>query len=401
MTALYVYDDLTARAFEPFTVTRPVSELRAGVGIIRLRWERATALASRGSISAPWLIDFEEEGAPGCVADDVVIPAGAIVANSRCVVALNEVLATRDRVWTCEGRVAAVRLTRDVRADAFADGSLQLDSLAGDERPCTIAGRWLEAPWDLLAQLAAQLADDIPDVARRVRTTSLMYDSLGPFPLTVEEGAFVEPYVLFDTTAGPIVIRRGATISAFTRLVGPCYIGHDAVIVGDRVANCAIGAKSKIRGEISSSIVLGHSNKGHTGFIGHSYLGRWVNLGAGTTTSNLKNTYGNVQLWTPSGLRETGMQFLGTLFGDHAKTGIGTMLTTGSVVGAGANIFGDARPPKYVPPFAWGHDEPFTPFACDKFLAVAERVMSRRGVVLGDAARRQLQRVHAERAPRA
>ena len=400
MTALYVYDDATARTFEPFTVTRPVSELRAGIGIIRQRWERATGLTARGSLSAPWLVDFEEEGAPGGVAAGVTLPAGAIVAHSRCVVAFSEVLATRDRVWTCDGRVAAVRLDRDVRADAFADGSLTLESLASADRPCTIAGRWLAAPWDLVAQLSAQLADDIPAVASRLRTASLMYDALGPFTLTVEEGAIVEPYVLFDTTAGPIVIRRGATISAFTRLVGPCYVGHDAVIVGDRVANCAIGAKSKIRGEISSSIVLGHSNKGHTGFVGHSYIGRWVNLGAGTTTSNLKNTYGSVQMWTPSGVRETGQQFLGTLFGDHAKTGIGTMLTTGSVVGAGANLFGDARPPKYVPPFAWGHDEPFQPFACDKFLAVAERMMTRRGVALGERARRQLERAHAERAPR-
>ena len=68
--------------------------------------------------------------------------------------------------------------------------------------------------------------------------------------------------------------------------------------------------------------------KGHEGFVGHSYLGRWVNLGAGTTTSNLKNTYGSVALWTPDGVRDTGLQFLGTLFGDHAKTGIGLTLTT-------------------------------------------------------------------------
>lgn len=402
MTAapLYLYDDVTARAFEPFTVTRPVSELRAGAGIIRQRWERATGSIATGFVSAPWLADFEEESAPPATPPDAVLPAGSIVANSRCVIALAEVLATRDRLWVCDGHVAAVRLARDVRADALADGTLTLESLATADRECSVAGRWLGAPWDLVAQLSAQLRDDIPAVASTLRTASLMYDALGPFTLTVEEGATIEPYVLFDTTAGPVLIRRGATISAFTRLVGPCYVGHDTVIVSDRVANCAIGARSKIRGEFSSSIVLGHSNKGHTGFVGHSYIGRWVNLGAGTTTSNLKNTYGSVQMWTPSGQRDTGQQFLGTLFGDHAKSGIGTMLTTGSVVGAGANLFGDARPPKYVPPFAWGHEEPFRRFDADKFLAVVERAMQRRGATLGDGARRQLARAHAERAPR-
>jgi len=401
MTALYLYDDATARSFEPFTLTRPVSELRAGIGIIRQRWERTTGLSAVGFASAPWLADFEENGAPTALAPDAILPAGSLVASSRCVIGYTEVLATRDRIWECDGRVAAVRLAHDVRADALADGTLALESLAPSGKSCTIAGRWLEAPWDLIAQLSAQLNEDIPAVSSMMRTASLMYDSLGSFTLTVEEGATVEPYVLFDASAGPVLIRRGATISAFTRLVGPCYVGHDAIIAGDRVANCAIGAKSKVRGEFSSSIVLGHSNKGHTGFVGHSYLGRWVNLGSGTTTSNLKNTYGPVQMWTPSGQRDTGQQFLGTLFGDHAKTGIGTMLTTGTVIGAGANVFGGEMPPKYVPPFAWGHDEPHRPFAADKFLAVVERMMQRRGMQLGDHMRRQLLRAHAERAPRA
>jgi hypothetical protein len=119
-------------------------------------------------------------------------------------------------------------------------------------------------------------------------------------------------------------------------------------------------------------------------------IGRWVNLGAGTITSNLKNTYGTVQLWTPSGVRETGMQFLGTLFGDHAKTGIGLRLTTGCVVGAGANVYGTTMPPKAIEPFSWGEASAFTPYRIEKFLDVAERMMARRHVALDDGMRRQL-----------
>jgi hypothetical protein len=148
---------------------------------------------------------------------------------------------------------------------------------------------------------------------------------------------------------------------------------------------------------MSNSIMIGHANKGHDGFVGHSYLGRWVNLGAGTITSNLKNTYGPVSLWTPHGMRDTGMQFLGTMFGDHAKTGIGTSLTTGTVLGAGANVFGAQSPPKAVPPFAWGTAPPYAVYRLDKFLQVAERVMARRHVTLTERARLQLAASHDAR----
>ena len=124
-------------------------------------------------------------------------------------------------------------------------------------------------------------------------------------------------------------------MQAFTRLVGPLYVGAGSTVTADRIAASSIGDVCKVHGELSNTIFIGHANKGHDGFVGHSILGRWVNLGAGTITSNLKNTYGTVQLWTPDGIRETGHQFLGTLFGDHAKTGIGLKLTTGSVLGAG------------------------------------------------------------------
>jgi hypothetical protein len=144
---------------------------------------------------------------------------------------------------------------------------------------------------------------------------------------------------------------------------------------------------------MSVTVMTGHANKGHDGFVGHSVLGRWVNLGASTVTSNLKNTYGTVQLWTPEGPRDTGLQFLGTLFGDHAKTGIGTRLTTGSVVGAGANVVVNGVVPKLVPPFAWG--ESGATYDLDRFVKSAERMMARRHVTLTERGRRLLGSAHA------
>jgi UDP-N-acetylglucosamine diphosphorylase/glucosamine-1-phosphate N-acetyltransferase len=251
--------------------------------------------------------------------------------------------------------------------------------------------------WELITQLVPQLQEDIEALGPHLPCSLPAGASvIGEHEVYVENGAVVEPHVVFDVTSGPVLVRRGATVRAFTRLVGPCAVLERASVLGDRVNACSIGEWSVIRGEISESIVLGHSNKGHEGFVGHSYLGRWVNLGAGTITSNLKNTYGSVQLWTPTGIRDTGASKLGSMLGDHAKTGIGTRLTTGTVVGAGANVFGSEMPPKFVPPFTWMDGQQATDFRLPKFLDIAARVMSRRSVVLSDRARRQLSAAHAK-----
>jgi UDP-N-acetylglucosamine diphosphorylase/glucosamine-1-phosphate N-acetyltransferase len=211
----------------------------------------------------------------------------------------------------------------------------------------------------------------------------------------VEEGAVIEPLVVFDVSAGPVMVRAGSVVRAFTRLAGPCAVGAGTQILGDRVSGCSIGDQCVVRGEISESIVTGHANKGHEGFVGHSVLGRWVNLGAGTITSNLKNSYGTVSLWTPEGVRDTGTVKLGTFFGDHVKTGIGARLTTGSVIGAGSNIYGSVMPPRYVPPFSWGDGDALSEYRLDEFLKTTERAMSRRSVALSDAMRKQLTAAHA------
>ena len=254
-----------------------------------------------------------------------------------------------------------------------------------------VRGRWLDEVWDLVGDLGAQLADDIPVIGKRLSGAVIENATIiGKHPVYCETGVSIEPFVVFDANDGPILIRRGATIASFSRIVGPCYVGQDSHIIGDAIRACSIGDVCKVRGEMSGTVMLGHSNKGHTGFVGSSYIGRWVNLGAGTTTSNLKNTYGNVQVWTPAGLRTTGLQFLGSLIGDHAKTGIGSMLTTGCVIGAGSNIYGTNASPKYVPPFAWGNCEPYDRFESEKFIEVAERMMARRHVTLNEKGRMHL-----------
>ncbi|HEU4586422.1 MAG TPA: putative sugar nucleotidyl transferase [Gemmatimonadaceae bacterium] len=398
---LYLYDDAIARRFEPFALTRPVGELRAGTELIRRRWELVAGRAVEAAIAAGHLADFEEIGAPPVLTDaapGVVLHAGSMVANSRFVPDLGATVSRGADVWTCAGCVAAVRLGRDTRLSELGSGAVALESLpAGGTRTAEIPGRWMEHVWSLITTLEEQLREDIactgPSLECELPAGAIVLPGEGA--IYVERGAEVEPMVCFDPSAGPILVRSGSRVRAFTRLVGPLAVCGGANVLGGRVDCCSIGEGSVVHGEISHSVVLGQSNKAHDGFVGHSYLGRWVNLGAGTITSNLKNTYGPVQLWTPDGLRDTGEIKLGSFMGDHVKTGIGTRLTTGSVVGAGSNIYGGAMPPKYVPPFSWGEGDKLSMYRLDKFLSNTARVMSRRGITLTDREKDQLAAAHA------
>jgi len=394
MTAIVLYDDDRARKFEPFALTRPAGELRAGALLIRERWTRALGLTASGFVGAPHLASFDEAGAPAAV-DGVA--RGAVVANTRFAPALLPANADAAR-WLADGKVAAVRLGEDLMPDRLRGGKLALDDVRAAAGPdVEIPGWWLDEVWSPLILLNAMLADDLPRLAiglrRMGRDEGIV---LGDHGIFVEDGAIVEPQVCFDMKLGPVVICAGATIQAFTRLVGPCYVGEGSVVSTDRVSGSAIGPYSRIHGECSATILLGYSNKGHNGFLGHSYLGRWVNLGAETVTSNLKNTYHSVSMWTPDGMRDTNMQFLGTLFGDHVKTGINVPITTGTVLGAGANVMG-AMPAKVVPPFAWCDGKSVKTYELDRFLEVADRVMARRSVVLSERGRAQLAAAHAAR----
>ncbi|MFN5581672.1 putative sugar nucleotidyl transferase [Gemmatimonas sp.] len=404
---IVLLDDPRARSFEPFATTRPLGEVRAGALLIRERWAHVLSAPAIGFVSSPHLSGFSEFAAPP--AHEGAVPAGTWLVNTRALPHL-QATASDAAVLSIDGRVAAVRVGGDVTVEQLRDPLFSLDSVMPEAGPgagtrVEVPGVWLEHVWDLTATLQELLLSDIPLVGAMVGARSITEPQataqaalpgvhvIGLYDVLLEPGAEVEPMTVFDTSAGPVLLRAGARVRAFTRVVGPCYVGRQSTVTADRIAGCSIGDACRVHGEVSSTIFIGHANKGHDGFVGHSVIGRWANLGAGTITSNLKNTYGSVSLWTPEGVRDTGLQFLGSMLGDHAKTGIGLRLTTGCVVGAGANVF-DAIPPKLVPPFAWGGPTPYGVFAPDAFVDTAARVMSRRQVELSEAARGWWRTVH-------
>jgi UDP-N-acetylglucosamine diphosphorylase/glucosamine-1-phosphate N-acetyltransferase len=199
----------------------------------------------------------------------------------------------------------------------------------------------------------------------------------------VEEGAKIKAAVL-NAENGPIYIGKNTEIQEGALIRGPFALCEGSTVnMGAKLrGDTTVGPFSKVGGEISNSVIFGYSNKGHEGFLGNSVLGEWCNLGADTNTSNLKNNYAPVKLWdyTKGGFANTGLQFCGLMMGDHSKCGINTMFNTGTVVGVGANIFGDGYPRNFIPSFSWGGAAGFSTFTLPKFEETAKAVFGRRGL---------------------
>ncbi len=232
-------------------------------------------------------------------------------------------------------------------------------------------------PTRLTADLEWWLNQESNRLSRRKELVSRGVHIVGdPLQLFVHESAKILPGSVFDTREGPIVIDQGVQLSPFSYLEGPLYAGPGARLDDVRLTGgCVLGPGARVGGEIENSIFDAFSNKHHEGFVGHSILGSWVNLGALSTTSDLKNNYGPVRLQIDGQPLETGTIKFGSLIGDCVKTAIGTMLNTGTVLDAGSNVFGGS-PPKYLPPLAWGlaGDR----YDARRFVADCEKIFARR-----------------------
>lgn len=193
--------------------------------------------------------------------------------------------------------------------------------------------------------------------------------------MRVNNTAKISPQAVLDATNGPIVIEAGVRIGAFSIVQGPAYIGANTQLDRCSFSNSIAGTECRLGGEIADSIIGNYSNKHHEGFLGHSLVGDWVNLGALTTTSDLKNNYGEVRLTYREEFFATDSIKFGAIIGDYVKTAIGTLLSTGTVIDLGSSIFGEPNRSGYIKPFTWGKNLSYEP---EKFLTDAGRMMARR-----------------------
>ena len=187
---------------------------------------------------------------------------------------------------------------------------------------------------------------------------------------------------VLDASEGPIVIADRVGIEPNAIINGPCYIGEGSIVRGGAKLGqgTSLGKYCRIGGEVEESIILPYTNKQHEGFLGHSYIGSWVNIGAGSCNSDLKNNYSHVKAWCAGAIKETGRMFLGVIVADHAKIAINTRINTGTVIGFNSNVLTDGFPPKFIPSFTWTLDPEPVEFDLEKAILTARRMMDRRNV---------------------
>jgi UDP-N-acetylglucosamine diphosphorylase/glucosamine-1-phosphate N-acetyltransferase len=389
---LYLFDDSVADTWHPFSLTRPCSELLFGTSLLRKRLERFAGRPTTSVLSRPWLEAFQESGAP------TVIGRGPLSADEERLVISSRFVPSADARFEGRGDRPALLTT-----DGEVIGCYLPAGTAGPEQGWlenpdegvasgvwqrrSVDGGYVDTAWRFVAENPGRLAADL---AREAASRGGVAEppegtwKLGSHALILDSDVRVEPGVVFDTRSGPARLADRVEVRAGCRLEGPLFVGPATVLLGGAVGTSSIGPVCRLRGEIEESVILGFTNKAHDGFLGHSYLGRWVNLGAMTTNSDLKNTYGQVRIGGPDGPIDTGLRKLGCLVGDHVKTAIGTLINTGTVVGAGSNLFGSTLPPIWVPPFSWGFEQGGPVYDRDRFLALAQRVLERRDVEFND-----------------
>jgi UDP-N-acetylglucosamine diphosphorylase/glucosamine-1-phosphate N-acetyltransferase len=271
--------------------------------------------------------------------------------------------------------------------------------LNGGDLPDAIATTTLDLPmlmypWDLITSLSSCLLDDLEASSTPLGCPDQV-SVVGTAAVRIHPEAVVFPGVIVDASAGPVVVARDAIIRPGVVLCGPCHIARGSTVTDRAVIRCGtvVGPGCKVGGEVGASVFQGRSNKAHDGYLGDTWVGEWVNLGAGTTTSNLLNTYGEITMRPcADGPRmRTHRTFLGSVVGDHVKTAIGTRLMTGTVLGTGCMIASSTPPPASMAPLRWLTDAGERPYRIGKFFEALEAVFARRGQHVSDALRNRLQ----------
>lgn len=373
----------------PFTYTRPIADIRVGILKITEKWEKYLGEKQFSFLTEPYL----NAKFPLKTAKKNLYINAQCLPNPKLVKDIKKL--RKNRVLLDEGRIIAFRSNEAFEnAQELPKAILQEDI---KKKNVKYEVSWLDEKWEIFQKNRAELILDF-ELITNGRQSEEITDPhtvvYGEENIFIEEGAQIRAAIL-NAEEAPIYIGKNAVVHEGAIIKGAFALGEGAhVNVGAKIrGDSTIGPFCKVGGEVSNSVIFGFSNKSHDGFMGNSVLGEWCNIGADTNTSNLKNNYGSIKLWDyqSDSYTNSGQQFCGLMMGDHSKTGINTMLNTGTTVGVNANIFGGDFPDKFIPSFAWG--ESGTTFQLDKAFEVAERVMPRRNKVLTDADREILSQV--------
>jgi UDP-N-acetylglucosamine diphosphorylase / glucose-1-phosphate thymidylyltransferase / UDP-N-acetylgalactosamine diphosphorylase / glucosamine-1-phosphate N-acetyltransferase / galactosamine-1-phosphate N-acetyltransferase len=355
-------DEASLQNLKPFTLTRPVSEIRCGILTITEKWQKylsqSLSFLTQGYLQQKYPLKIQENN---------VFINGAVFPNSTLIQKIQNL----------------------VEGDALFSGDV-LIAVAGKnlsyerkiEFQNSISG--IKNLPDIFLKNGEQIENDF-DLITNGRESATITDPhticYGKENIFIEDGANIKAAIL-NAEQGKIYIGKNAIIQEGSIIIGPFCAGeHSTIAFGSKMRpNTTIGPNSKAGGEVGNCVFFGYSNKAHDGFLGNSVLGEWCNLGANTNTSNLKNDYSNVKLhsYKTNQLEDTGLQFCGTFMGDYSKAGISTMFNTGTVVGVSCNVFGADFQDKFIDSFTWGGKKDYASYRFDKAIAVINATMARR-----------------------
>lgn len=406
-----IFEDEKTPRFSPLADLKPVCDLVTGCHSLRERF--IAAFGGRAALTwhvrrhiAPWF----SENNPGSVVnsvleEEVLLVNGRLICDAAVMqfidagrIAPGQAVIQNGNLLFCRTKAEPLHFSGTVFPDTI-DGMVVAGALSCVE----VSGfRLIENLWDCVAMHPAMMREDgatlaLGRIEGEVHPSAIL---VNPSAITIEKGAEVKAGAVLDASDGFIFIGAGAVVEPMALLMERVFVAPGArVKSGARIySNVFVGGGARAGGEIEDSIMEPFSNKQHDGFLGHSYLSSWCNLGAGTDTSDLKNNYSQVSIETAHGKMATGQQFLGLLMGEHSKCSIGTRFNTGTVVGTSSNIFGNGMPAKYIPSFSWGDGNSGTAgYDADKAVETARKVMARRKVEMSAAYEEMLRTVAGER----
>ncbi len=414
---LIVFEDELFANFLPLTHLRPVYFLRPG---IRFLYERivdafpdfSPHLFCRPEIAGITMnmTEYPVNTVDEKETDEILFINGRIRISPEFAAALNA--AGKNVYLTSNGSVAAIKIMGAL--SAMEKKNLKLGDLGAFVADIKKRSEVLEIEigfynylWDLVADIDLAITEDFdflrPQIGERIKQLGLMIKEhaseesypgvhfINPEQIYISSDATILPGAVLDGTKGPIFIGGRARIEPYTYVIGPLYLGKESILVGGRIAGSSIGPVCRIGGELEESIIQGYTNKYHAGFIGHSYVGEWVNFGAMTTNSDLKNSYASVVVTIGGREYDTGLLKVGSFIGDFTKTAIGTLLNTGLNIGICCNLVAlHIITDREIPSFTWMALGKKSAYQFEKAVEAIESTMSRRGVKLSPEMRKRL-----------
>ncbi|MEA3409788.1 MAG: putative sugar nucleotidyl transferase [Candidatus Eisenbacteria bacterium] len=398
-------EDLKHARFGPLTLLRPEFDLRCGALELREKLEMRrpdwnVTLCPRPSLAALVSERHPARGTDTLLDEPTLLLYGRVIADEPLLRAVEEL--DGEALLTSASETVGAVLQNGAR-ERIEQVSVAAEGVGalGLETTVEIPARTVRYPWELVAATAGEIAADARFVAELGEVKVELHHCarlLGEENISVGEGSEIGPSVVLDAREGPVVIGRDVRIMASAVIIGPAFVGDGSVVRACSAVygGTSIGPVCKVGGEIQASVLQSFSNKQHGGFLGHSFVGSWVNIGAATNNSDLKNNYGNVRVELAGEIVDTGSASVGAIIGDHSKTAIGTTLNTGTVVGIFCSVFASGFPPKSIPSFSWGTPHGFVRYDLKEALDTASRVMARRGEVMTHALRERVTRLFGD-----